>query len=193
MDPNLSLAKGSYLECTMVTRIVSSHTGNVECMISEDIYSTNGRTLLMEKGSVVTGHYAGGKMENGIDRLFVVWDEIRTPNNVVINIASQAVGKLGATGVGGDVDNHWMMRFGAATLVSMIDIGAEYARSKINNQSGDTYINYGSAGKDVQNMSSIALKQFINIRPTFYKNHGDVVGIFVEKDVDFSKVYRLKI
>jgi len=41
-------------------------------------------------------------------------------------------------------------------------------------------------------MANTALSQFINIKPTFYKNHGDVVGMYVEKDLDFSKVYRLK-
>jgi type IV secretion system protein VirB10 len=190
-DPNLSLAKGSYIECTMVTRIVSSYSGNTKCITSEDIYSTNGVTLLMEKGSTVTGHFKGGSMENGIERLFVIWDEIRTPNNVVINIDSQATGELGATGVDGYVDNHWGMRFGAAILVSILDIGSEALKNKYSG--GDnSNTNYGSNNNAVKSMSNTALNQFINIKPTFYKNHGDVVGIYIEKDLDFSKVYRLK-
>lgn len=191
-NPNLSLAKGSYIECTMVTRIVSSYAGNTKCMTTEDIYSTNGVTLLIEKGSTVTGHYEGGNMENGVERLFVIWDEIRTPNNVVVNLDSHATGPLGATGVDGYVDNHWAMRFGAAILVSIIDVGVESLRDKYTNDNTNTNINYGSGGKDVQNMANVVLNQFINIKPTFYKNHGDVVGIYVEKDLDFSQVYRLK-
>ena len=186
-DPNLSLAKGAYIECTMVTRIVSSYSGNTKCITSEDIYSTNGVTLLIEKGSTVTGHFKGGSMENGIERLFVIWDEIRTPYNVVINIDSQATGTLGATGVEGYVDNHWGMRFGSAILVSILDIGAETVKSKY--VKGD---NYSSSGNAVKSLSSTALNQYINIKPTFYKNHGDVVGIYVGKYLDFSKVYRLK-
>jgi len=190
-NPNLSLAKGAYIECTMVTRIVSSYSGNTKCITSEDIYSTNGVTLLMEKGSTVTGHFKGGSLENGIERLFVIWDEIRTPNNVVVNIDSQATGKLGATGVDGYVDNHWAMRFGAAVLVSILDIGAESIKAKYTN--GDnSNVNFGQSASPIQNMANTALAQFINIKPTFYKNHGDVVGIYVEKDLDFSKVYRLK-
>ena len=190
-NPNLSLAKGSYIECTMVTRIVSSYSGNTKCITSEDTYSTNGVTLLIEKGSTVTGHFKGGSMENGVERLFVIWDEIRTPNNVVINIDSQATGELGATGIDGYVDNHWGMRFGAAILVSILDIGSEALRNKYSN--GDnSNINYGSNTNAVKSMSSTALNQFISIKPTFYKNHGDVIGIYIEKDLDFSKVYRLK-
>jgi len=189
-DPNLSLAKGSYIECTMVTRIVSSYSGNVKCLTSEDIYSTNGRTLLIEKGSTVTGHFKGANIEYGVDRLFVIWDEIRTPNNIVINLDSQATGTLGATGVDGYVDNHWGMRFGSAVLISILDIGAEALRDKYT-RGDNTNINY-NGNTPVENMANTALKEFINIKPTFYKNHGDVVGIYVEKDLDFSKVYRLK-
>lgn len=190
-NPSLSLAKGAYIECTMITRIVSSYSGNTKCITSEDIYSTNGVTLLMEKGSTVTGHFKGGSMENGVERLFVIWDELRTPNNVVINISSQATGELGATGVDGYVDNHWAMRFGSAVLVSILDIGEEVVRNKYTN--GDTTnINYGQSTSPLTNMANAALGQFMNIKPTFYKNHGDVVGIYVEKDLDFSKVYRLK-
>ncbi len=200
-DPNLSLAKGAYIECTMLTRIVSSYSGNTKCVTSEDIYSTNGVTLLMEKGSTVTGHFKGGNMQNGVDRLFVIWDEIRTPNNVVINIASNSTGQLGATGVDGYVDNHWGMRFGAAVMVSILDIGFEVAKNEYMNNSmrrnrdaniSNVNQNYQQSLSPITNMANTALSQFINIKPTFYKNQGDVVGIYVEKDLDFSKVYRLK-
>lgn len=190
-NPSLSLAKGAYIECTMITRIVSSYSGNTKCITSEDIYSTNGVTLLMEKGSTVTGHFKGGSIENGVERLFVIWDELRTPNNVVINISSQATGQLGATGVDGYVDNHWAMRFGSAVLVSILDIGAETLRDKYSREDSTT-INYGQGASPLTSMANTALEQFINIKPTFYKNHGDLVGIYVEKDLDFSKVYRLK-
>lgn len=188
-DPNLSLAKGSYIECVMLTRIVSSYSGNTKCITSEDIYSTNGVTLLMEKGSTVTGHFKGGSLESGVERLFVIWDEIRTPNNVVINIDSQASGELGATGISGYVDNHWSMRFGAAVLVSILDIGAEAFKNKYTDNK-DVSISQGNS--PVKTMANTALNQFINIKPTFYKNHGDIVGIYIEKDLDFSQVYRLK-
>ena len=190
-NPNLSLAKGSYIECTMVTRIVSSYAGNTKCITSEDIYSTNGVTLLIEKGSTVTGHYKGADMELGVERLFVIWDEVRTPNNVVVNLESQSTGTLGTAGVDGYVNNHWGMRFSAAILVSILDIGIESLKNKYTNNT-NTNIDSAAGGKEIQDMANVELNKFINIKPTFYKNHGDVVGIYVEKDLDFSQVYRLK-
>ena len=32
----------------------------------------------------------------------------------------------------------------------------------------------------------------INIKPTLYKNHGDIVGVYVNRDIDFRNVYELK-
>ena len=37
-----------------------------------------------------------------------------------------------------------------------------------------------------------AMRQYGNIHPTLTKNQGERVGIFVARDVDFSKVYQLK-
>ena len=36
------------------------------------------------------------------------------------------------------------------------------------------------------------LENSINIPPTMYKNQGDIIGILVGRDIDFSKVYKLK-
>jgi type IV secretion system protein VirB10 len=43
-------------------------------------------------------------------------------------------------------------------------------------------------------MAKVAEKMLdstINMPPTIYKNQGEVVGIYVSKDVDFSRVYEL--
>ena len=36
------------------------------------------------------------------------------------------------------------------------------------------------------------LENSINIPPTLYKNQGDIIGIMVGRDIDFSKVYQLQ-
>ena len=45
--------------------------------------------------------------------------------------------------------------------------------------------------ENAKNMANTALEKFIDIKPTLYKNQGDIVGIYVNRDVDFSKVYKL--
>ena len=42
-------------------------------------------------------------------------------------------------------------------------------------------------------MANTALEEFIKIKPVLYRNQGDIVGVYVNRDIDFSKVYKLTI
>lgn len=191
-DPNLLLKKGTFISCSLDTRLVSTIAGNIGCTVSENIYSANGTTLLIEKGSKINGFFRSGQLNDGMDRIFVVWNEIRTPNNIIIPISSGATDELGGTGIQGYVDHHWLQRFGAAILLSIIDDAMNVALNggvgTRNNQNRD-YVD--NTSDTVEEMAAIALEKFINIQPTLYRNHGDIVGIYVNRDVDFSSVYKL--
>ncbi len=185
----LYLAKGTYIGCSLKTKLVSSVGGGVSCTVSNNIYSADGNVLLIERGSTITGSYKSGDLENGVDRHYVIWEEIRTPNNIVIAVMSGASDELGAAGIHGEVDNHWMMRFGGAVMLSLIDDGIQYAVNR-SSKDGDTFY-LGNTQQNAENMSNTALREFVGIKPTLYKNQGDTVGVYVNKDIDFSKVYKL--
>lgn len=122
-NPNLLLPKGTYIGCSLDTRLVSSIKGGISCTVSNDVYSSNGSVLLIEKGSKITGFFEAGQMKDGLNRIFVVWQEIRTPNHINIPVYSGASDELGGSGIEGWVDHHWLERFGASILLSVIDDG----------------------------------------------------------------------
>lgn len=192
-DQNLLLPKGTYIGCALKTRLVSSIKGGIACIVSNDVYSANGNTLLIEKGSTITGTFNAGQLDDGMDRLFVIWQEIRTPNNIIIPVYSGATDELGASGMQGWVDHHYMKSFGSAILLSMIDdsmaiLADQLSKSRNNNN----YYNYSeNTRENVNEIANTALEKMIDIKPTLYKNHGDLVGVYVNRDIDFSKVYKL--
>lgn len=193
-DQNLLLSKGTYIGCALKTRLVSSIKGGIACIVSNDVYSANGNTLLIEKGSTITGTFNAGQMDDGMDRLFVIWQEIRTPNNIIIPVYSGATDELGASGMQGWVDHHYLKRFGSAILLSMIDDGMAILADQLskNNKNGNNYYNYSeNTRENVGEIANTALEKMIDIKPTLYKNHGDLVGVYVNRDIDFSKVYKL--
>ena len=49
------LVRGTYIRCILETRIVTDIPGFTSCVVTEPIYSINGRTLLLPKGSKVSG------------------------------------------------------------------------------------------------------------------------------------------
>lgn len=198
-DQNLLLSKGTYIGCSLKTRLVSDIKGGIACVVSNDVYSNNGRTLLIEKGSLITGTYSGASMEEGMERIYVIWQEIRTPNNIIIPVFSGASDELGGAGIVGWVDNHYFKRFGSAILVSVIDdfmsaVATRLSERKNNGDGTNTtnYFNPQATQQQVNDLASKTLDRMINIKPTLYKNHGDIVGVYVNRDIDFRNVYELK-
>ena len=195
-NPDLLLPKGSYIGCSLDTRFVSAIAGSTSCTISQNVYSSNGNVLLIEKGSKLFGTYKGDQANDGTSRYFVVWQEVRTPQHLRIPLNSGASDELGGAGLEGEIDHKWLMRFGSSIMLSAVDdifnvLASELTKSNKNNNSG-TQIDYTENSRDnASNIASIALEKFINIKPTVYKQHGDLVGVYVNRDVDFSQVYKL--
>lgn len=192
-NPSLLLPKGHYIGCALKTRLVSELKGGIACIVSNDVYSSNGHTLLIEKGSTITGTYSSGELNDGSTRLFVIWQEIRTPNNIVIPVYSNATDPLGASGMEGYIDHHYMQRFGAAILLSVIDDALGVIANRMSKNSVNNYYDYsGNTRDNASEMANTALEKMIDIKPTLYKNQGDLVGVYVNRDIDFSKVYQLR-
>lgn len=183
---NFLLAKGSFIDCALQTRLDSTVPGMAACVVTRDIYSDNGKVLLIERGSKVTGEYRAN-MKQGQKRIFVLWTRITTQNGVAINLDSPGTDALGGSGVPGYVDTHFWERFGGAILLSLIDDFARYATTQTNGN--NTNINLGNTTSASENMAAEALKNTINIPPTLYVNQGERVGIYVARDLDFGGVY----
>ncbi len=188
---DMMITQGTMIDCTLETKIVSTQAGMTSCYVTRDIYSASGRVIMLDKGSKVTGMYENN-LRQGQDRLFVQWMRVETPSGVVINLASPATGALGEAGVGGSVNNHYGQRFGGAILVSLFgDVGNYVSQLGQRNSNSPTF-NFDTTAKGTESMATEIIKNTINIPPTLTKNQGERVSIFVARDLDFSKVYKLK-
>lgn len=193
-DRDFLMTKGTMVDCVMETRLMSSVSGMVRCVQSRDLYSDNGKVLLAERGATWTGQYRGVDMKPGMRRLFVLWERLKTPAGIVITVNSPGTDPLGGGGLEGEIDTHFWERFGAAILISLID---DFAAAAVQQRqvSGDnnTVVAFPNSQAAGQRMAEKALEATVNIPPTLYKQHGDPIGIFVARDLDFSKVYGLRL
>ena len=191
VDPNLFITKGAFLDCILETAISSDVPGMTRCQLSRDIYSTNGKVLLLEKGSHIVGQYQSG-LQQGVARIFVLWNRIETPNGVIIDLNSTGTDTLGRSGHSGFIDGHFKQRFGSAMLLSLIGDISQYAQNKAN--SGDkNQIQFGGSIAASKDLASIALQDSISIKPTLLKNQGEHINVFVARDLDFRSVYDLRL
>ncbi|WP_317993706.1 type IV secretion system protein VirB10 [Bartonella gliris] len=186
---NYIITTGTPIPCILETAISSDQQGFASCIVSRDILSDNGRVVLLDKGTQIVGEYRAG-LKKGQMRLFVLWTRAKTPNGVIITLASPATDTLGRSGVDGDVDNHWLERIGSALLVSIIRDATNYAKSRLSKEQEKNSSETVSSG---QNIASIVTENYANISPTLTKNQGEMVNVFVARDLDFSSVYKLKV
>ena len=67
------------------------------CITATDVWSADGATVLLERGTKLVGETRGG-VRQGQGRLFVLWSEARTPNGVTVELASPGTDALGRAG-----------------------------------------------------------------------------------------------
>jgi len=165
------------------TAIDSDLPGSVRAVVSRDVRGFDGREVLIPRGSKLIGQYKSG-VAVGQTRAFVIWSRILTPQGVSIDLASPAADQLGRGGLAGETDSHFLRRFGAAILLSVLDAGAAAAVN--NNAGGNTYV-IGSPAQANQ-VAAIALQKQIDIPPTIKVAQGTPMQVFVARDLDFSTV-----
>jgi type IV secretion system protein VirB10 len=184
-DRNFLITAGSFIPCVLQSAMDSSQPGYVSCIVPRNIYSDNGRVVLMEKGTKIVGEYQGG-LNRGQYRLFVLWTRAVTPRGIAIDVASPATDALGRGGMDGRVDNFFWQRFGTALLFSLVEDAATVGAEAVGNSASNTT-------RVPSDAASTILQQNSQIKPVLRKNQGEDVGITVAQDFDFSTVYGLSL
>lgn len=187
---SLLLIHGTQIPCGLQTRLVTDQPSILICQITKDIYSADGSTVLIERGSKVLGEQKKAII-TGQNMAFVNWSTIDTPHGVRIRVDSLGTDSLGASGTSVWVDEKWGKRFGSSIMLSFIqDALSSASNAASNNNSSDTVV-YENSERNSGRMAEIALENSINIQPTGYANQGQLVNILVVRDIDFADTYTL--
>ncbi|CAB3782208.1 type IV secretion system protein VirB10 [Pararobbsia alpina] len=187
---SLILAQGAKIDCAGDTAFDSSEAGLSSCTVTKNVYSDDGRVVLIERGSQINSEYRS-TLSPGQKRVFILAARIETPNGVTVEIDSPAADALGRMGVGGDVDNHWGERIGAAMLLGFTQDAIGYLATRGGN--GNSSIVFENTQQSGSDMATRVLDSTINIAPTLTQNQGAEFTIVVARDLDFSFVYALQV
>lgn len=177
VNPSTTVTEGTMIPAVLETAINTDVPGYVRAVVSQDVRSFDGKTVLIPRSSRLIGQYQSG-VQQGQKRAYVIWTRLIRPDGASVNIASPAVAFDGTTGLAGDVDNHFFSRFGSAMLLSVVGgLGAI--------ASGGTSLVLGGAG---QSAASVAAQSDSQIGPTIRVRMGEPIRVFTARDLDFSEV-----
>lgn len=174
------VAQGTIITAVLETAINSDLPGLVRAVVSRDVRGFDGTKVLIPRGSRLIGQYSNG-VALGQSRAFVIWTRMLRADGVSVQLQSAATDPLGTAGIGGKVNSHFLRRFGAATLLSVITSGLDY----LSNRNQGTQVVVGSSTQANQ-LAGIALQREIDVPPTIKVAQGTPVRVFVAKDLDFA-------
>jgi type IV secretion system protein VirB10 len=188
--------EGTLIPGILETAIVSDLPGQVRAIVSQDVYSFDGRRILIPTGTRLIGEYQS-EITRGQTRIFVVWTRMLRDDGVSVRLNSIGADSLGRAGLTGRVDKKFRERFGAAILLSIVGAGASYLTgygSEAAAGNSDDAQNAEELARETlaQTFSDIAnqaLGDSLRIPPTISVSQGERIFVFVRHDLDFSAMY----
>lgn len=187
-DREYLLSAGTSMPCVLKTKIVTSYPAVVMCQLTKNVYSDDGKTILLRAGALLQGEQTR-VMQQGVARVFVNWSTAKD-GNIRVRIDALGADGLGASGLPAWIDNHFWQRFGGAIMLSFIDDALAAAASHASKDNSSVTVD--NTRNTAGNMAELALENSINIPPTAYVNQGEMLTVIVPRNIDFSTVYKVE-
>jgi type IV secretion system protein VirB10 len=192
------IPEGTLIPGILETAINSDLPGQIRAIVSQDVYSFDGRRILIPTGTRLIGEYQS-EATRGQKRIFVIWTRLLRDDGVSVRLNSIGTDSLGRSGLTGIVDNKWRERFGSAILLSVIGAGSSYLTGYGSGQysSGDGNTDADRAAdlaretiaQTFSDMANQALAENLKIPPTISVHQGERIFVYVRQDLDFSAIY----
>lgn len=192
------VAQGTLIPGILETAINSDLPGQIRAIVSKDVYSFDGRRVLVPAGTRLIGDYEASATR-GQRRIFVVWARLLRDDGVSVRLASIGTDALGRSGLTGQIDNKWRERFGSAILLSVIGAGSSYLTGYRSGQYGGgddrddatrgAELARQTIAETFSDMANQALGENLQIPPTIHVQQGERIFVYVRQDLDFSSLY----
>ena len=129
------VAQGTLIRGVLETALQSDLPGMVRAVVTENVWSFDGRRVLIPSGSRLIGEYRSG-IAQGQTRVFIVWTRMLRSDGVSVQLGSNGADDLGRAGNAGFVDNHYLERFGSAIVLSLVGGASQFLSAYGQNTDG---------------------------------------------------------
>lgn len=173
---------GTVIPAALLTGIQSDLPGQVTAQVTEHVYDTpSGHFLLIPQGSRLIGQY-DSQVSFGQKRVLLVWNRIMLPDGKSIVLErQQGADARGFSGLEDEVDYHWWDLIKAASLSTLLSVGAELGS---NRDESDLVRALRRGSQDsINNTGQQLVRRQLNIQPTLTIRQGFPVRVIVNRDL----------
>ena len=175
---------GTMIPAALITGINSDLPGQVVAGVTEPVYDTAGRYLLIPQGTRLIGRY-DSQVAFGQRRILLVWTRLILPDTSSVALDKlPGVNPAGYAGLEDGVDWHWGRILAGAALSTLLGVGAELAAPQSRSEGNQVVVAARESAQDSVNQIGQELtKRNLNVQPTLTARPGFPVRVMVGKDL----------
>lgn len=177
---------GGTVAAALIMGIRSDLPGQIMAHVTEPLFDTlSGQTLLVPQGARLIGIY-DSQVTHGQSRVLLVWTRLIMPNGRSIVLERQpGADSAGYAGLSDEVDRHWGELFKAASLSTLLGVGAELGSGSDTGTGSNAILQAlrRGAGDSLSQTGQQIVRRNLNIQPTLTVRPGFPVRVIVNRDL----------
>ncbi len=177
--------EGTVIDAVLTNRLDGSSAAPVNCLVTNAVYSHDGRYVLVPAGARVLGETK--PVQNfGETRLAVSFNRLVMPDGRAYRLDHfMGLNDIGDAGLRDQVNQHYTSTFGASAAVGLVSGFAQYlATGAFNRGNGDrTVIVTGGVSDAAAQSTAQVMNRYLNRPPNITIREGHRIKVYVTSDV----------
>jgi type IV secretory pathway VirB10-like protein len=191
LTPAYVLAPGTFLPCTVETKMNSEVEGYFTAKVNQNVYDSATHTrLLVPQGSTMLGHDNSSQLVYGNERMDTISVKLSFPDGRSVELGNAPVtDQEGVAGLTGDVDQHYWRLFGAVFIGGALKGGMQAMQTAMIQGAGAGQVASGIATYGNQATSRV-VGRALDTRPTIKVYAGQLCHVLLTKELKLPAMWQ---
>jgi type IV secretory pathway VirB10-like protein len=185
IGPSHPILEGTLIDAVLTNRLDGSVAAPVNCLVTNPVYSHDGRHVLIPAGARVLGE-THPVQTDGESRLAVSFNRLVMPDGRTHRLDQfMGLNDIGDAGLRDQVNNHYRSTFGASAAIGLLSGFAQSLTSfGFNRGNAGTVVIAGNVGDATAQATAQSMNRFLNRLPTVTIREGHRVKVYLTNDLE---------
>jgi len=192
-NPMVTLYESDFLECVLLNKIKSDVAESPAIVeVARDFFDRSNKYVVIPKGTRVIG-YSKAVNYKAAAKLYIYFKRMILPNGVSINLQNEslALDKYGINGVSSGVNRHFLLKYGSAFMVGLLDGLGGLAQNSLSQTSPASNL-IEELSRNFSQTNHSYLDQYKEVLPTIRVDPGKKILIYMSTDIRISAYSKIE-